>query len=415
MRSINIVHILKLMICLILFVMSSSRGGKIYSIEPDSGPAGTIVSIKGSNLATTRLVLFACERSVKRAKIKVKSNREVLAIAPDVFRPGVSATIVVVTADSATIAAPPSAQIVSEANAASAGNNSFYHVKANGVVRRAGGVAVIEPGGTVLDGANSPLVLVKRGGYLDRYENTAGFIIEEPGSRFGARFLSAKNADGRILHLPVGEITVSRGIDPYVFEAPVAPRGESIAPPRIDSINPPYAKSGDIIELNGSGFLETTNILFVNSRRYDLQKAGFQVVSDRRIRIEVPTDSGFATGQNLIVAINPAGASVTIPAIGFAPVPHGIKPLDIGVAASGIVTPQSFVGVVFAGDGGIVTTGGSMLFVTNGGRVVADRARAVVYESNVKLPESLEKNGGGNVIAVKRIRFCKVNSLLITL
>ncbi len=415
MRLIKINYVLLFVILLIFYTSSAACGGEIYSIEPDSGPAGTIVSIKGSDLARTRLVLFACERSVKRAKIKVKSNREVLAIAPDVFLPGVSATIVVVTADSATIAAPPSAMNVTDKNAAGAGNNTFYHVKANGVARRAGGIAVIEPGGIVLDGANAPLVLVKRGGYLDRYENEKGFIIEEPGSRFGARFFSAKNPEGRVLHLPVGEISVSPGIDPYVFEAPFAPRGESTAPPRIDSINPPYARAGDIVELNGSGFSDTTSIFLVNSRRYDLQKAGFQVVSDRRIRIEIPSDSGTISGQNLIVAINPAGASVTIPAVGFAPVPHGIKPLDIGVAASGIVTPQSFVGVVLAGDGGIVTTGGSMLFVTNGGRVVADRARAVVYESNVKLPESLEKNGRGNVIAVKRIRLCKVNSLLITL
>ena len=157
----------------LVFPGLASAGPEIFSIEPESGPAGTPIQLKGKGLRTTGRVVFAIGRTISRARFKVVSDQEVEVIAPDCYRPGAAATVAVFTERGAAVAMPATVQTVRSpvqgTNVTETGE-SFFHVLDGGVVSTAGGVAVIEKGGVVVQSTNPAMQFVKSGGTLLEFQ-----------------------------------------------------------------------------------------------------------------------------------------------------------------------------------------------------------------------------------------------------
>src|SRR5262245_60639904 len=135
-------------------------GPEIYSIEPESGPAGTPIHLSGKGLSSTGRVLFAVGRTIRRAEFKVVSDREIDVLAPEYYRSGAAATVVVFTRQGAAVAMPATVQTVRSpvqgADVAETGE-SFFHVLDGGILNEAHSVAVIEPGGVVVQSSEPPM------------------------------------------------------------------------------------------------------------------------------------------------------------------------------------------------------------------------------------------------------------------
>jgi hypothetical protein len=97
---------------LLVFPAVAAAGPEIFSIEPESGPAGTPVQLKGKGLAKTGRVVFAIGRTMRLARFKVVSDQEVRVLAPECYRPGAAATIAVFTEQGAAVAMPATVQTV---------------------------------------------------------------------------------------------------------------------------------------------------------------------------------------------------------------------------------------------------------------------------------------------------------------
>lgn len=86
-------------------------------------------------------------------------------------------------------------------------------------------------------------------------------------------------------------------------------------PPVIEAVVPRAAGAGDVIDLKGHGFARTTEVLFVNQNA-QLCLAGFRVVSDRQLKVEVP-DKDVITGSQLVVVVTTEGLTLTLPRLGI--------------------------------------------------------------------------------------------------
>jgi hypothetical protein len=202
-----------------------SAGPEIFSITPESGPAGIPVRITGKGLATTGRVVFAIDRALSRARFKVISDEEIEVLVPECYRPGAAATVAVFTESGAAVAMPATVQTVRSsvrgANVAEAGE-TFYHVQSGGAVSSAESVAVIEKGGVVAHSTNAAMHFVKSGGTLLEFRNRAGIVFYEPGAQLGPG-VARPNQRAEVTLVRVPEITECPGVGPFRYVAPPRP------------------------------------------------------------------------------------------------------------------------------------------------------------------------------------------------
>lgn len=313
----------RLILAAALAVLACSASGlaaasdpEIYSLTPSEGAAGDTIRIKGRALRETTLVIFAVGCTSKPAKFKALSDKELEVVVPDYYLPDATATVAVITRAGATVGMPPSALRVDGASRPTPGLRTFCHVLKEGVVQAANGVSLIEDGGAVMDSGQAPMHFVKRGGMLDKFNNAAGLIIHEPGALFGKYFQreTMNSYEWHLKRIQVPHISGSLGIDPFLFKAPQQTAGAAKAAPRIRSIHPPQASYGDVIALEGLGFLETSQVFFDIGMGYDeFLPAGFKVVSDRQLRVVVPDQPQPHGAEVVIMVVNPKGMCVTLP------------------------------------------------------------------------------------------------------
>ena len=211
---------------LLAIPVSAWAGPEIFSIEPESGPAGTPIQLKGKGLLTTGRVVFAVGRTISRARFKVVSDQEVDIIAPEYYRPGAAATVAVFTEHGAAVAMPATVQTVRSpvqgTNVTETGE-SFFHVLDGGILSTAGAVAVIEKGGVVVQSSEPAMQFVKSGGTLLEFHNANGIVFYEPAAKLGPGVVKPNRpAPVTLVRLP--EITACPGVGPFRFVAAAATR-----------------------------------------------------------------------------------------------------------------------------------------------------------------------------------------------
>ena len=309
---------LALVLAVLLAIPASALAGpEIFSIEPESGPAGTPIQLKGKGLLTTGRVVFAVGRTISRARFKVVSDQEVDMIAPDYYRPGAAATVAVFTERGAAVAMPATVQTVRSpvqgTDVAETGE-SFFHVLDGGILSTAGGVAVIEQGGVVVQSNNPAIQFVKKGGTLLEFQNANGMVFYEPGAQLGPGVVKPNRRAPVTLCQNSGDHGMSRDRPVPVPGCP--PRLRFVArrltvPPVIRGLSYRYAPPGEIVTLTGSGFSRAIGVSFLGQAGGS-RAAGFRVVSDRELKVEVPEADATSTPQ-LLAVVTTQGLAVTVP------------------------------------------------------------------------------------------------------
>ena len=252
---------------LLAIPVSALAGPEIFSIEPESGPAGTPIQLKGTGLLSTGRIVFAVGRTISRARFKVVSDQEVDIIAPDYFRPGGAATVAVFTEHGAAVAMPATVQTVRSPVQGTNVNEigeSFFHVLDGGVLSTAGAVAVIEQGGVVVQSSNPAMQFVKSGGALLEFHNGNGIVFYEPGAKLGPGVVKP-NRPVPVTLVRVPEITACPGVGPFRFVAAAAPdlANPPAVPPVIRGLSSRAAPAGAIVTLTGNGFARTIEVSFL--------------------------------------------------------------------------------------------------------------------------------------------------------
>lgn len=385
---------------LIVLLISGPRsfaGPEIFSLDPEWGPAGTRIALKGKGLTTTTHVGFAVGRTVKPARFKVVSDRELEVIAPEYYRAQAAATVAVFTRNGATVAMPATTQ---EIRTSVRGNNpnepgaGFYHVLDGGLVTYAGSVALIEGGGTV-ERAIAGMQFVKRGGTLVGVDNANGIVFYEQGAIFGPRFARSSIP---LTFIRVASISGSPGVGPFVYEHVLnADPGHAPAvPPQIRSIEPRAAAAGDIITVHGRGFARTFLVQCIEKYSGPRQ-VGFRVISDDTLKVEVP-DNVLRPGPQLLIVQSTEGLTVTVPqdsTIRPAMLRHGSNPDGFyWIGPGDIADRMGGASAVFVEGDGLLDRmgGGRIVFVKRGGRVAdsGSAPAAFYYEPGAVVPEHLK-------------------------
>jgi hypothetical protein len=142
-------------------------------------------------------------------------------------------------------------------------------------------------------------------------------------------------------------------------------------PPGIEAVVPPAAGAGDVIDLKGRGFARTTEVLFVNQDGQS-RSAGFRVVSDRQLKVEVP-DKDVITGTQLVMVVTTEGLTVTLPRGGI------LRPGRILPALPGRRFPQD--AILWLGRGDVLADSGGnhLVFIAPGGQVGTTRRGATFF------------------------------------
>ena len=373
------------------FPAASSAGPELYSIEPESGPAGTPIQLKGKGLATTGRVAFAIGRTIKLARFKVVSDQEVRVIAPECYRPGAAATVAIFTEHGVAVAMPATVQTIRSpiqgTNVAESGE-SFYHVLGGGILNNAGGVAVIEKGGVVVQSNEPAMQFVKSGGTLLEFHNANGLVFYEQAAQLGPGVVK-RNQPAPVTLVRLPEITACPGIGPFRFQAPLAPDLSDVpaVPPLIRAFSARAARPGELITLTGKGFARTNEVRFLGQNGGS-RAAGFRIVSDRELRVEVPEAEATTTPQLLTVETT-QGLAVTVPRN------QTIRPTALALFRRGAarVRPALF----WIGSGEMVnSTASQLVFVSPGGLVTqAEANRQYFVQHDGRLGDS-----GGNPSAV---------------
>jgi hypothetical protein len=353
---------------------SASAGPEIFSMEPESGPAGTPIQLKGTGLLTTGRVVFAVGRTISRARFKVVSDRELGLIAPDYYRSGAAATVAVFTEHGAAVAMPAAVQTVRSpvqgTNVAETGE-SFFHVLDGGIVNNAGSVAVIEQGGVVVQSGNSAMQFVKKGGTLLEFHNRNGIVFYETGARLGPGVV-IPNRPAPVALVRVPEITACPGVGPFRFVAAAIPdlSNAPAGPPVIRGLSSRSAPAGAVLTLTGSGFAKAIEVSFLGPTGAS-RSAGFRVISDRELRVEVPEADATTTPQ-IITVLTSRGLAVTIPRH------QTYRP----IAAAGSRRNPALLrmGLLWIGSGDVVgAVAGQSMFISPGGLVTQSEANRVYF------------------------------------
>jgi hypothetical protein len=356
---------------------------EIYSLDPETGPAGTPITLKGKGLATTHHVVFAVGRTVKRATFRVVSDRELQITAPEYYRPQAAATVAVFTRQGAVVAMPASGQKVwgpVAGRSAREQGATLYHVMPGGFVPDAESVAVIEAGGIVQTSTSAGMHFVKRGGVLRSYTNPNGVVFHEPGIRVSFENLRLPIQP---TYITVPHVVVSQGVGPFIYQGPPRPAnaGGLVRLPRIDAFAPRAAAAGDIVTLHGRGFSATRSVWFKEPGLAPTS-TGFRIISDSELRVEVP-DETVQSGPELIVVLTTEGVTVTVPR-------------DRLLRAAALPRPPTnrFQPVMWVAPGDFTdVSGGDAVFVDNGGVVLRSSARPVFF---VKRGGELPDRAAGN-------------------
>jgi hypothetical protein len=352
------------------------RGGtEIFAITPETGPAGTEVRIKGRELKGTKHVLFAVGGTAKLARFRVLSDDDLEVVTPEYFRPGAAATVAVLGPTGLAVAMPAAVQTIRTITPGTNGNEpgaGFYHVLKGGWVQSAESVALIEKGGVVNKSRTPAILLVKSGGVLMEFSNPNGIVFYERGAVLGPAIFNAHHTPAQRF-LPVHSITASPGVGPFIYQG--APRldaaGISAVPPGIEAVVPAAAGAGDVINLKGRGFARTTEVFFVNQNGQS-RSAGFRVVSDRQLKVEVP-DKDAITGTQLLVVVTTEGLTVTLPRGGI------LRPGRMFPGIPGRRIPQD--AILWLGEGDVLADSGvnRLVFIARGGLVGTSQVGATVF------------------------------------
>jgi IPT/TIG domain len=390
----------------LIFPAVAIAGPEIFSIEPESGPAGTPVQIKGKGLTTTGRVVFAIGRAIRPARFKVVSDQEVRALAPECYRAGAAATLAVFTEHGAAIAMPATVQTIRSpvqgTNVAEPGE-SFYHVLDRGILTTSGGVAVIEKGGVVVHSSSAAMQFVKSGGTLLEFQNARGIVFYEQAAQLGPGVVKPNRpAPVTLVRLP--DITACPGVGPFRFQAPLAPDLSSVpaGPPLIRGFSPPAAASGEIVTLTGNGFARTTEVRLLASTGGS-RAAGFRIISDRELRVEVPDEEVATHTAQLLAVATTEGLAVTVPR--HQTIRPGILPpfrdnralfrAALAWISSGDIVNSANSQSIFISPGGLVTqaAANSSYFIQHDGRLgdAGGNPSAVFFEPGAIIPDRLKR------------------------
>ncbi len=349
-------------------------GAEIFSITPETGPAGTEVQIKGRGLKRTRHVLFAVGGTARTARFQVVSDDELKVVVPEYYRPGAAATVAVIGPTGLAIAVPATVQTIRRGDYGRNGKEpgaGFYHVLTGGRVRSAESVALIEPGG-VVDRSRAPAMqLVKRGGVLMEFSNPNGIVFAERGAILGSKLFDPRDTPARRF-IPVQKITSSPGVGPFVYQGVPRPDAARIVarPPHIEAVVPAAAAAGDIVSLRGRGFTRTTEVRFIHNDGKS-RTAGFRIVSDQQLKVEVP-DKDALSGAQLVMVVTTEGLTVTLPRRGM------LRPWQILAQPTRRIPRDA---ILWLGEGDVLATADEnrVVFITAGGQLGAGRPGATFF------------------------------------
>jgi hypothetical protein len=276
-------------------------------------------------------------------------------------------------------------------------------------VFQAESIAVIESGGVVDCSPTPAMQLVKRGGALMDFGNPNGIVFYEQGAILGSMLMNPRRPHTeRFMRVP--RITASPGVGPFIYQAAPRPDPGAIpaVPPLIRSVFPLAAAAGDVITLQGEGFSRSTHVLFLGRDRSPTQ-AGFRIISDQQLRVEVP-DLEEITGPQAVAVMTTEGLTVTIPRDRTirpgptAPVSRRrmiLSNLILWVGAGDEVQTGGCP-LIFVSQDGMVLTGQILFtgFIQSGGGLGDDggRARAVYYEPGAIVPERIKKGPAGHEV-----------------
>jgi hypothetical protein len=153
---------------------------------------------------------------------------------------------------------------------------------------------------------------VKSGGTLLEFRNRGGIVFYEPAAQLGPG-VARPNQPAAVTLVMVPEITACPGVGPFRYVAPLVPDlSEARAvPPLIRGFSPRAGGSGEIITLTGKGFARTNAVLFLGQAGGS-RAAGFRVVSDRVLRVEI-LERETTTGPQLLAVVTSEGVAVTVP------------------------------------------------------------------------------------------------------
>jgi hypothetical protein len=389
---------------------------EIYSLSPDEGPAGTRIVLKGRHLEATKDVGFAAGWTVRRAGFRVLSDRELEVVAPGYLKDGTAATVAVITDRGMTVGVPPGALTVDGSRAGRHGSSAFFHVMKGGRVRDARGISLIEAGGVVHQSREVAMNLVRRGGALEEYENGLGVVFHERGAYLGPNVLNPPSPESRARLVSVREIRPSPGIAPFVFRAPEPANGRPSRAPRIRAIAPATATYGEIITVTGAGFTGTTDVYFYSGSRAGVARAGFQVVSDQTLKVQVPDEGGIPRPRSslvrpgpyaartasywppqLLIVVNPLGATVTVPA-SFTGHPIREDSSLSFYAGSGDWAPRGHK-VYYVTAGAVDVPAATLVFLKDRSRLANPIAADVFGEPDAVLPDR-----NRDVMRIRRVR-----------
>jgi hypothetical protein len=299
---------------------------------------------------------------------------------------------------------------VQGANVAETGE-SFFHVLDGGVLSTAGGVAVIEKGGVVVQSSAPAMQFVKSGGTLLEFRNSNGIVFYEPAAKLGPGVVKP-NRPAPITLVRLAEITACPGVGPFRFVAPSIPDLSSARTdlPIIRGLSPRAAQAGEIVTLTGKGFARATEVSFLGQAG-TLRTAGFRVVSDRELRVEVPEGEATSASQ-LLTVVTTEGMAVTVP--------RNQTIRATALAALGRRAPLARSALLWIGSGDMVgSVANQSIFISPGGLVTQSEANrvyfvqhdgrlgdsgqnpsAIFFEPGAILPERLRKAPVGQPVRV---------------
>jgi hypothetical protein len=279
---------------------------EIFGIDPGEAPAGSTIKVTGAGFERTRYVLFAAGRTGQQAKFKVTSDKELEVIAPPYLKDGMSATVVVVTWSGAAVGVPASVLEVDLRKKGGAKTATFYHVRAGGELGASQGVVLVDEGGVATASDKEAICFVKNGGTLRNTDHFSGLVIYERDAILQTS-PQPHNPLTRLLQVPV--ITASPGVEPFIYQRPENPATRAESPPRVSAVGPGRVPQDGIVTLKGSGFSETSEVRFVGDGVGRETSAGFRIVSDEELQVQVPER---LSGAARLLIRNPRGSTLVI-------------------------------------------------------------------------------------------------------
>lgn len=403
-------------------------GPEIFSLEPDAAPGGAEIVITGKGLRNTRQVLFVFDPPrqnyhwpylvVRAAKYLVVSDRALKVATPERLTAGESATVVVITKEGATVGAPPSIAVVRDSQNRQFGKTPFYRVQDGGTLTAAQGHVIVESGGIVVKSSAPVLHFVKAGGTLLGVRS--GIVYHEPGAVFGEKVKAGELL--KIVEVP--RINLSVGVEPFIFESAPGPPGAAASAPLITSISPDEAAPGSIVHIQGEGFTGALKVIFYQGGSQ--VKAGFRVLSDREMKVQVPDGPPF--GKVLVAVVNPKGVTLTTPtddaeafgdaaSLPMAPPQRPRRPGErrrqrysagrnerpLLVVGTGLLEQTPSDRVCYLLPGSVAVKGGSICFVKQGARVAdLSQTTTVFYEPGAAISADARRADAFQLVSLIR-------------